>query len=58
MDGKRPLPEVLDRVMADIEREGLNVLSSQAGNDYAAFRRFELGAALNRLRSLQVAGIR
>lgn len=54
MDGRRPLPEILDRVMKDIQRQGLDILSPFPSGDLAMFRRFELAAALNRLRTLEV----
>lgn len=53
MNGKT-LPEVLDAVMTDIESKGLDVLNDRKVGHYAAFRRQELAAALNRLRTLQV----
>ncbi|MBE9115459.1 ABC-ATPase domain-containing protein [Lusitaniella coriacea LEGE 07157] len=54
MDGKRTIPEILDRAIADIEEEGFDVLSDFPQGNFAQFRRFELAAALNRLRSLRV----
>ena len=54
MDGRRTLPEIVDRVMADIEDRGLDVLSPFLVGDLAAFRHFELAAAFNRLRTLKV----
>lgn len=48
------LPEILNRVMADIESQGLDVLTNIAEGDLVLFRRFELAAALNRLRTLKV----
>jgi predicted ABC-class ATPase len=54
MDGRRTLPEILDAVMADIDRAGLDVLDRRLVGDLAHFRRYELAAALNRLRTLQV----
>lgn len=48
------IPEVLDKVQADVEEKGLDVLSQRLAGDYVAFRRFELAAALNRLRTLQI----
>jgi len=48
------LPEILNRVMADIESQGLDVLSNMPEGDLVLFRRFELAAALNRLRTLKV----
>jgi predicted ABC-class ATPase len=56
MDGHRTLPEILDAVMADIERGGLDVLDRRSVGDLARFRRYELAAALNRLRTLRVSG--
>ena len=55
MDGKRTLPEILDLVMADIERDGLDAVDPRKMGDYVMFRRLELAAALNRLPSLRVA---
>lgn len=54
LDGKRPLSEVLALVMGDIEKRGLRVINGRTRTDYAAFRIFELAAAVNRLRSLRV----
>jgi predicted ABC-class ATPase len=54
IDEHRTLPEILDRVMADIESEGLDSLSTLPEGNLVLFRRFELAAALNRLRSLKV----
>lgn len=56
MDG-RPLPEVLDRVMADIASGSLDVLSRRREGHYAAFRKLELAAALNRLRGLRAEAV-
>ena len=54
INGQRPLPEILNTVMADIEAQGLDILSHLPEGDLVSFRRFELAAALNRLRSLKV----
>ncbi len=54
IDGRRPLPQILDAVMQDVEQQGLDVLSSAPRGDLAEFRRYELAAALNRLRTLEV----
>ncbi|MEG4803529.1 ABC-ATPase domain-containing protein [Microcoleus sp. ARI1-B5] len=54
MDGKRTLSEIIDLVMADIDAQGMDILSSFPEGDFAMFRRFELAAAINRLRSLSV----
>jgi len=52
IDGCSTLPEILDRVMADLESQGLDILTSFPEGDLVLFRRFELAAALNRLRTL------
>ena len=63
-DAQRSLSEVLDQVMADIERGGLDALLADRGSseswrvgNLATFRRFELAAAINRLRSLRTVQI-
>lgn len=56
MDGSRNLREVVDLVMQTMQDEGLDGLANRPMGDLAAFRRFELASAVNRLRSLQVAG--
>jgi predicted ABC-class ATPase len=48
------LPEILARVMTDIESQGLDILSNLPEGDLVLFRRFELAAVLNRLRTLKV----
>ena len=55
MSETRTLSDVLDALMAEIADEGLDVLAPFVVGDLAEFRRFELAAALNRLRSLRVA---
>jgi predicted ABC-class ATPase len=54
MDGQRTLPQILNGVMADLDREGLDVLDRRSVGDLARFRRYELAAALNRLRRLRI----
>ncbi|MCT7969126.1 ABC-ATPase domain-containing protein [Laspinema sp. D1] len=54
MDGRRSLREILDRVMADIDEQGLDVLTRFPEGDLVRFRALEFAAALNRLRTLQV----
>jgi hypothetical protein len=54
IDGCSTLPEILNRVMADIESQGLDILTSLPEGDLVQFRRFEFAAALNRLRTLKV----
>lgn len=54
MDGDRTMTELLERVMADVEQEGLDVLLPYTTGNLAMFRRQELAATLNRLRPLRV----
>ncbi len=54
IDGVKTLPEILDQVMADLDEKGLDIISPFPQGDLAMFRRFELAAAINRLRSLEV----
>ncbi|MCY3896954.1 MAG: ABC-ATPase domain-containing protein [Caldilineaceae bacterium] len=53
IDGRRSLSEILDLIMADIEAEGLDVLERRRTGEFAQFRRHELAAAFNRLRSFK-----
>jgi predicted ABC-class ATPase len=55
MDGSRTLPEILDLVEERVATGGLDVLDPRETGHLASFRRFELAAALNRLRSLRIA---
>jgi len=54
MDGKRTLREVASLVMMDIARDGLDVLDPRISGGYAEFRKIDLAAAINRLRTLEV----
>jgi predicted ABC-class ATPase len=54
LDSEKTLPDLLDLVLADIEEKGLDVITRSPQYDLAYFRRFELAAALNRLRTLEV----
>ncbi|MFZ5632904.1 MAG: ABC-ATPase domain-containing protein [Bacillota bacterium] len=58
VDGRTPLSGVVDRVMGDMERDGLDVISPFAGGqhpgDLAAPRRQEIMAAFNRLRTVHM----
>lgn len=54
INGRSTVPEILDRVMTDIESQGLDILTNLPEGDLVMFRRFELAAALNRLRSLKM----
>jgi predicted ABC-class ATPase len=52
--GDRSIADVVDGVMAAIAERGLGVIDHRPVGGYAAFRRHELAAALNRLRTLVV----
>jgi len=54
MDGKRTIAAVIEAVLNDIEKKGLDVLGSRPIGDLAEFRGLELAAAINRLRTLKV----
>lgn len=54
LEGTREVGEVLDAVDAAVAVGGLDAIQSRPGGDLVRFRRFELAAALNRLRSLRV----
>jgi predicted ABC-class ATPase len=53
-DGQRTVAELLTLVEKQIVEDGLDVLTPYPMADLAGFRRFELAAALNRLRTLKV----
>ncbi len=57
IDGERSVPELLSAVLAEIRERGLDVLDGRQVGDLTEFRRFELAAALNRLRSLRIQGL-
>ncbi len=54
LDHSRPLREVLDLVDRDLSTEGLECLTRETRSDMARPRRYEISAALNRLRSLRI----
>jgi hypothetical protein len=54
MRDDRSVAAVIEAVMQAVAEEGLDVLDPRQNGDYVAFRPYELAAALNRLRSLQV----
>jgi predicted ABC-class ATPase len=54
LDGDRDLGGVLDAVDRAISLRGLDAVQTRPTGDLAWFRRFELAAALNRLRTLRV----
>lgn len=54
MDGTSSLREIVERVIRDIEENGLDILDDRISGHYAQFRSFELAFALNRLRGFEV----
>jgi predicted ABC-class ATPase len=54
MDGKNDITTILNLIKRDIQSEGLNVIGHSNNGNYAMFRTYELAAALNRMRSLEV----
>ena len=54
MDNQRDIPDVIDAVMQEVIQYGLDILDHRQTGDYVAFRAYELAAALNRLRTLQL----
>ena len=54
IDNRHSLREVINLVMQDIERKGLDVLSLYPVGNYALPRPFEVAAAINRLRGLRI----
>ncbi|WP_036485598.1 ABC-ATPase domain-containing protein [Myxosarcina sp. GI1] len=55
LDEKLTVSEILDKVINDITYKSLDAIANFPQGDLALFRRFELAATLNRLRSLKVA---
>ncbi len=54
IDGRRTTVDLLDAVEEAIANHGLDALDSRKSGDLAGFRRHELAAAMNRLRTLRV----
>ncbi|MGB3491407.1 MAG: ABC-ATPase domain-containing protein [Elainellaceae cyanobacterium] len=54
LDYGHTLRDVIERIIRDIEGEGLDRLTRYPQGDMAMFRSFELAAAINRLRSLEI----
>jgi hypothetical protein len=53
-DGKKSLAELLDAVERRIEEEGLESVTERGFGDRARPRKFEIAAAVNRLRTLRL----
>jgi hypothetical protein len=56
MDGKRTLSEILALTQQDIAKNDLDILSYRPMGDHALPRKYEVAAAINRLRTLEVLG--
>ena len=54
-DGERSLAQLLDEIEAQLDARGLEALAEPGFGDRARPRRFEIAAALNRLRTLRLA---
>ena len=54
MDEKKTLREIVEMVLDDIRKDGLERLDSRPVGDLAEFRELELASAINRLRTLRV----
>lgn len=54
MDGKKTFRQVTSLVMLDLGRSGLDILNSNFSGELVEFRKIELAAAINRMRSLKV----
>lgn len=54
MDGKKSFRQLTSLVMLEIGRSGLDVLNPGLSGEYAEFRKIELAAVINRLRTLKV----
>jgi predicted ABC-class ATPase len=54
IDGKTPLKEIIDCLMLQIEKNGLNILNNKPSGYFAGFRGLELAFAVNRLRDFKI----
>ena len=53
-DGKCGVPALLDSIEGEIARRGLEAVCAETFGDRSRARRYEIAAALNRLRSLRL----
>ncbi len=53
MDGEKSLSSLLDLAEKDLDEKGLDIVCPHLRGDYARPRRFEVAAAVNRLRTLK-----
>ncbi|NPV80499.1 MAG: ABC-ATPase domain-containing protein [Firmicutes bacterium] len=54
VNGRSTIPELISRLWAVLEREGLDAVAPYVRGDYCMARPLEVAAALNRLRTLQI----
>jgi predicted ABC-class ATPase len=54
IDGKKSLREMINYLMLEIEKNGLDILSDKAVGNFAQFRGVDLAFAINRLRDLKI----
>lgn len=54
MDDTTTLRKVIERVVSDIEAEGLDIISDKMSGHFSCFRELELAFAINRLRDFDV----
>ena len=57
MDGRRTVREVIELVIGDLDRVGFDTLSGAPVGHLARVRKFEIAAALNRLRTFRIIGM-
>jgi predicted nucleotidyltransferase len=53
-NGTQSIAQQIDTLMATITSQGLDALTEYPSGELCVFRRFELAAVINRLRSLQI----
>jgi predicted ABC-class ATPase len=54
MGGRRTLTEGIEKLMEDVDNEGMDIVSGRKAGDLARPRKFELAFAINRMRSLRI----
>jgi len=54
MDNKATLKEMIEHVISDIEKDGLDIISDKISAHFAYFRELELAFAINRLKGFDV----
>ncbi len=54
MDKKTALKTIVDQILSDINKKGLDVLTKRNSGDFSLFRGIELAAAINRMRGIEM----